>query len=417
MRPTRSELSNGMVVLSMPNPANPFVAFRGSLPSGSARDPPGREGAAEMVSRLLMSGTKGRRAARISDRVESLGATLGFIASEEAIFFHGRCDRKAVRPIFELVVECLRDSTFPSAEVERVRGEVLTELRQVEDDTSERAHRPLAAALYPGHAYGRDTRGTAPTVEAIAEPDLIEFRDRDFGPRGAIVALSGDLDDAFVRRQVSPIFETWGDGGEPGSPPVPGDPRRTALAVPMPHKSQADVAVGLRAIPRRHGDYYALHVANLILGRLGLGGRIGFNVRDTQGLAYYAHSALDARLVAGDWSVTAGVNPRNLPRALAAIRREVERLRDDPFTEEEVETAKTNQIGTLSVGLERNAEMAAEVHRMEYYGLGTDFLERYPSIVRSLTPERVRGAAESYIRLGDLSVVVAGPVPPEPPSL
>lgn len=417
MKPARRELSNGAVVLSMANPANPFVAFGGSLPAGSGRDPAGREGTADMVSRLLLSGTTARRASRIADRIESLGATLSFVASEEAVFFFGRCARASVKAVLGVAVECLRVSSFPAGEVEKVRGEVINEMREEEDDTRDRAHKPLYAALYPDHPYGRDEKGTVETVRAIERRDLAEFHGRHFGPRGIIVALSGDVDESLVADRVGPVFETWADGGEPWSPPPPGEPVRTALSVPMPHKSQADIVAGLRAVPRNHPDYYALHLANLILGRLGLGGRIGFNVRDTQGLAYYAYSTLGARLVAGHWSISAGVNPTNLSRALAGIRREVERVRDDPFTEEEVGNAKSNQLGSLSVTLERNAEMASEIHRMEYFGLGTDYLERYPSIVEALTAEDVRRAAESYIRLDGLSLVVAGPVPPEPPAL
>ncbi|TLZ72345.1 MAG: insulinase family protein, partial [Methanobacteriota archaeon] len=123
-------------------------------------------------------------------------------------------------------------------------------------------------------------------------------------------------------------------------------------------------------------DYYALNLANLLFGRIGLYGRLGRNLRDEQGLAYYAFASLDARSAGGMWSISAGVNPANLAKALASIRAEMERLGPEPFTPEELRDGRDNQIGSLIVSLERNAEVAGELHRMEYFGLGMDFLER-----------------------------------------
>ncbi len=108
--------------------------------------------------------------------------------------------------------------------------------------------------------------------------------------------------------------------------------------------------------------------------------------------------------------ISAGVNPSNLAKAVQSIRIEMDRLRSEPFTSEEVRDGKDNQIGSLIVSLERNAEVAAELHRMEYYGLGMDFLERFPDIARELTDERVRRVAQKYFLPGASSLVVAGPV-------
>src|SRR5438128_12624814 len=100
----------------------------------------------------------------------------------------------------------------------------------------------------------------------------------------------------------------------------------------MPHETWFGVAIGAVGAPRRHDDYNALNLANLLFGRIGLYGRLGRNLRDEQGLAYYAFASLDARSAGGMWSISAGVNPANLAKALASIRAEMERLRHEPFT-------------------------------------------------------------------------------------
>jgi zinc protease len=154
----------------------------------------------------------------------------------------------------------LREPTVPAAELEKVRGEVLTSLREADQDTRSVAERTFRELAYPtGHPYRRRVSGYEETVRSITTNDLI--------------APSGP----------PPL---------PTVPPVepPDEVRRRV--VELPGKSQADIVLGLPSIERRHPDYYALDVLNLILGRLGLNGRIGANVRERQGLAYYSDSDL-----------------------------------------------------------------------------------------------------------------------------
>src|SRR5207247_9599647 len=98
----------------------------------------------------------------------------------------------------------------------------------------------------------------------------------------------------------------------------------------MPHKSQADVAIGGPAVPRGHPDYYALNLANLLFGRIGLYGRLGRSLRDEQGLAYYAFTGLDARTAGGIWSISEGVHPANFCKAAHSSRAELDRLQAEP---------------------------------------------------------------------------------------
>jgi zinc protease len=105
-----------------------------------------------------------------------------------------------------------------------------------------------------------------------------------------------------------------------------------------------------------------------------------------------------------------GVNPENLRKAVDGIRLETDRLHKEPLTDQEISDGKDNQIGSLKVSLERNAEMAGELFRMEYFGLGLDYLKRFPEMIRSLTAEQIHEAAEKYIRIEDCSLAVAGPV-------
>jgi zinc protease len=411
LRPERIEREGGPRVLWSPNPASPFVSFHGSLPAGVAAERPGEEGIAEFLSRLLLNGTKHATARQLSEALEGHGATLEFHVAEDVLVFRGRTTRRAAGKTFGIAADCLASPVVPAKEVERVRGEILNDIRREKESTRERAERELLALAFPpGHPYGRDPKGTEEAVNGIEPRGLLEFHDRCYRREGLLLALAGDVDADLVGSTVAPALERVPAGASPGPAPRPDPVPRSTMFIDLPHKSQADIALGRQGIPRADPDYYALYLANLLFGVIGIYGRLGATVREEKGLAYYSMSRLRALRSGGHWSAIAGVNPGRLDEALAAIALELDRLRTEPFTDDELELGKLNQIGGLAVNLERNAEVAGTLHGIELHGLGLDFLERYPAILQGLPREEVHGAADRYLRKEDCSLVVVGPI-------
>ena len=406
--PARVALGNGAVLLLREDHASPTIAFRGSVRAGAAYGAPG---VAEFSARLLLRGTKGYTASELSDAIEDIGAALSCTNGVEAVAIEGRCTRETLKRTLGILVESLAEPTFPSTEVEKVRGEILGDIRAQQDDTRRAATRRLIELVYPeSHPYRRDPKGDEASTKRTERRSIRAFHEASYGAAGLVVAFSGDLDEAAFRSTVAAAFERVDRGRAPGPLPPPRANRRGSALVPMPHKSQADFVAGRIAVARTHPDFYALNLANILLGRIGLYGRLGQRVRDDLGLAYYSFSSLESRRAGGHWYVSAGVNPKNLEKAVAAIRAEMERVETEPFTGPEVDDGKTHLIGALQVTLERNAEYAAALHDIEYYGLGNDFLGRYPSIIRSLDPEDIRAKAVEYFDPDACSWVASGPV-------
>ena len=167
--------------------------------------------------------------------------------------------------------------------------------------------------------------------------------------------------------------------------------------------------LGFPSIARNHPDYYALDVANLILGRLGLNGRIGANVRERQGLAYYSYSDLEGGLGPGAWAARAGINPANVERAVEAIRSEIRGMQDAPVTERELADAQSYLTGVMPLALESNDGVARTMLAIELYGLGLDFLDRYPGIIRGLSADDLLRAARTYLSADKYALAIARP--------
>jgi zinc protease len=215
-----------------------------------------------------------------------------------------------------------------------------------------------------------------------------------------------------VVKQIERVFGGW-------TTPVP--PAREVPRTEAPEstlrksyvirgKSQADIAIGYPSLPRSlEKPYFAVNMANVILGQLGLMGRLGANVRDKQGLAYYASSSFSGGTANSVWSARAGVDPGNIARALEAILFEVRRIREEPVSAEELADAKSYLIGSLPLGLESLGGVAGLMLAIEKYRLGLDYLERYPGYIQDLTVEDLLSAAQIYLDPERLVIGIAGP--------
>lgn len=409
-QPQREVLENGITLLWNENHTTPSVAIRGSLTAGSVAEPTAQRGVASFTARLLRRGTRRQSSQEISEAVEALGASFSIWAGSEEAAFSAKCLGADVLTVLEMIRACLEEPSFPESEIHKTRGEVLSQLREIEDSPRALADRAMAELLYPAkHPYAHPSIGTRESVERFTRGDLEAFHTARYGPAGMLVSLAGDADTDAVRRHLAGWF-----AGRSGPEHVPAplvrpsaEPRRRVIA--LPHKSQADIVIAGPGLRRDEPDYYALNVANLILGSLGMMGRLGERVRDQQGMAYYVYSRLHARLWSGEWLASAGVNPANVERAIASILDEVRRLREEPLPAAEFGDAIANLVGSMALRLETNDGIAGYLLNTEYYGLGMDYAQRYPALIGALSREQVEEAARRYLDPAQLSVVIAGP--------
>lgn len=151
-------------------------------------------------------------------------------------------------------------------------------------------------------------------------------------------------------------------------------------------------------------------VANAIWGQFGMGGRIGDNVREKQGLAYYAYGSVDGNFGPGAWTATAGVAPENVERAINSILAEARRLREEPVAPEELADVQTYLIGSLPIRLETNEGLASAIADMAWYDLGLDYLQKTEERVRAVTVEDVQRMAQTYMDPERYVLSVAGPL-------
>jgi zinc protease len=408
----RSLLPNGIVVLSRANFNSPSVVVSGYLQAGSLFDPDQKLGLADFSSSALMRGTQDHDFQGIYDALESVGASLGFNTSTHTAGFSGRSLTEDLPLVLKLLSETLRRPTFPEEEVEKLRAQLLTGLAIRAQDTSDMASLTFDQLLFKGHPYSRPEDGFPETIRAINRQDLVDFHRRYYGPRGMVVAVVGAIE---PRQAVDQVVSALGDWQNPDQPQAPELPplkplkKTTRRHLAIPGKSQSDIVMGTAGPMRTSPEYLSASLGNSVLGQFGLMGRIGDVVRERSGLAYYAYSSLSAGIGPGSWEVSAGVNPANVQKAVDLIAEELKRFVRGGVSAEELADSQTNFIGRLPLSLESNAGVAGALLKIERYQLGLDYYRRYPDLVRAVTPDEVREAAQRYIDPERLAIATAGP--------
>jgi zinc protease len=412
LSPVRQRLRNGAIVIAKPSRVTPAVTVSMSVRAGSAEDPPGLDGAAHFLSRVIDRGTESRSGEELADLLDSRGVSLTVSAMRHTFVVSCTCLSEDFSTIVALLADILMNPSLPEREIETRRGEIVTAIRQDQDNPAMVAIEEELALLYPGgHPYGRRLKGTIESVERIGRADLLAVHRARFTPADLVVVAVGDVDAARVAEEADRAFGEW--SGEPALPAeVPSPPavaERRQAVFPMMNKSQADIAYGFNAIARRDPAYYACSLMNNVLGQYAMGGRLGDNIRERQGMAYYVFSAFEPNLGEGPLVIRAGVNPANVDRTIAAIDSEVRRMAEGGVTADELAASRRYLIGSMPRTLETNAGIASFLLSCEQFDLGMDHDTRLPALLGAVTLDEVNALAKRFLVPERATVTIAGP--------
>jgi zinc protease len=412
---SRRTFGNGMVGLAWQNSSSTSVFVYGWLWTGNVDETPEQAGLASLTASLLARGTERRTFAEIHQEVESLGADFGIYSGSHTTAFTAKCLLEDLDQVLDVLTDCLFHPTFPPEHVEKRLGEIQTALRQREHNTRLMADLGFHKLLYPNHPYGRSTLGYPETVERLGREQVLAFYQSHYGvgkgERRAGVTISGPIPPESALDRLENILGTW--RGALHSPPelvavAPPGEIHTANH-PIPGKSQSDIYLGWMGLRGRDPDYISARLANCILGEFGIMGRLGDRVRDQLGLAYYSYSSLHAGLEPGPWVVVAGVAPENVEPAIEAILAEVKAIREETISEEELADNKAYLVGSLPLSLETKERVAYQIAHMEIYGLGLDYLRRYPGEIQAVTVQDIKSVTLKYLDPDRYVLSVAGP--------
>lgn len=408
LTPKRTELDNGVVLLTSEQRALPMISIELLIDAGARYDGGGQEGLANLAARLLTYGTKRRSALQISDALDFIGASLSTGCSENLASVSMTILKKDLSTGLALLAEALTQSTFPQEEIERQKQSIVASLKARDEEPGDIAERRFSAALFPNSPYGRPVAGMESSVRAISQKGLREFYERYYRPNRTIMAVVGDVTAEEIDEALNQAFSSWKKGEPGGKPLVPSATGAPTLIRVDKELTQANIIMGHEGVTRGNPDYYVIQVMNNILGGGGFSSRVVDSIRNERGLAYSVYTYFNADKSHGTFQFVMQTKNDSAREAMRIAREEIERIRREPVSEQELNDAKDYLTGSFPLRLDTNRKVANFLAQVEFFQLGLDYPDRYGDFIRKVTREDVLRVAKRYLQPEKLITVVVG---------
>ncbi len=384
----------------------PLIAMEYAFGGGATQDPADKPGVGNLVADLLDEGSGDLDSKTFHERLDRRAIELSFTSTRD--YFRGslRMLKDNRDEAFDLLRMSLTSPHFDSADVERIRSQVISGLRRDTTNPTSLASRKFLEVAYGDHPYGRQANGTLESVAKIDVADMKDYVRRVLARDTLKIAVVGDVDPATLGQLLDKTF-----GGLPAKAsltPVPDvdaakPPQRAFIPLDVP---QTVVTFGGPGFKRHDPNFMAGYVVNHILGGAGLSSRLYNEVREKRGLAYSVYEALmwmdHSALFVGN----TGTRADRAGETVDAINKEIRRIAEDGPTQEELDEAKSYLKGSQMLALDTSSKLASALLQYQLDRLPIDYIEKRNAIVDAVTLDDAKKAAQRLWGQGLLTVIV-----------
>jgi predicted Zn-dependent peptidase len=374
--------------------------------TGSRGETPAEAGLSHFLEHLLFRGTERYASAQIDQLFDGMGAELNAGTDKESTTVYARMLDQHLPAAFDVMADMVWRPAFTDVDPER--EVVLEEIAMYEDDPQDTVFDVLGEAVFGEHPLGRPIIGRAPVIRDTPVDQIAEYHSRRYVPRQVVIAAAGSVDhDAVVA-----LAERTARNGMLGDPVGAPDPAPSELvpAIRFQRKDteQCHVCLGGLGLPRGDRRRFAARVLDAIFGGLS-SSRLFQAVREERGLAYSVYSFAGQYTDTGQIGLYVGTRPDNLREAMKVVSAELDRLRENPASEEELVRARENVKARVVLGMESTG---ARMHR-----LGGSLLFELPLLdtdevmarIDAVTLDDLRALTDELWAPGALSAAGIGP--------
>lgn len=403
---TRTKLPNGLTVLVRENPTSAVVAIALAVKMGTRWEAPEAAGISNFLQLMVVRGTVSRSGTQIVEDAERLGGRIDARGDQDWSAIEAAALARNWIPLLELVADVALHPSIADGVVEGVKQFLIRQVRNRGDQPYPVAFDTLIQSLLGPHPYSWPPLGRRESLQRLDRAALLAHYRRHYVPGGMVLAVSGQVSAPAVLREVERLF-----GAMPaGQPPAATTARPSAMVASRSLSdvpgAQAQILLGALAPGMTHPDYPTVKVLSTVLGG-GMAGRFFSEIRDKQALAYSTAALYPTLTDTGYFVAQLGTGPENLSRAQASLKKELERIREERPSVEELRVAKAYLLGNFAMDRRTNERQAWYLATYELAGVGYEFLDRYVTAVRAVTPADVQRVARTY--LGTVRESVAGP--------
>lgn len=393
-------LKSGPRLLVMRDATLPLITARAAAMGGLLSEEAGQDGVTNFMTTVWAKATTKRSATELSRAIEDIGASISAFAGRNSIGLVSAFLASNRDEGFRLFAEVLTEPSFSPEDVERVRPEIMAQIKAQDEQLSGRVFRLLAKNLYPGgHPYGRDQLGTLETIAKMSQADLKKCYERLVRPEDLIIAVAGDVEPQKVKETLEAVLGDWRPQGSLHRITVPPAPPAIAEFTEISEtldRAQTHIAFGFQVPGLGNDEGPALDVLAAYLS--GMSGPLFRELRDQQSLAYTVQCGYNPGLNIGSFSFYIATDPTKVKAALSGFNDIINRTRENRISAEDLEGAKRFIIGTTKIRLQTVSSQAGQAILNSLYGLGLDYEEKRLAAIEKISAEDVRKTADKYLR-------------------
>ncbi len=407
--PERIELDNGMIVYLLEDHELPIIDIAVRIRTGSIYEPADKVGLADMTGTVMRTGgTVSRTGDELDEILESLAASVEVGIGQDSGSASMSVLKEDLDTGLSILADVLMNPAFREDKLELAKVQHRSAIARRNDDARSITTREFRKLIYGADSpYARTTEYD--TINSITREDLVDFHQKYFRPNNIILGVLGDFDSEELLAKIKTIFREWepGDILFPEKPEVPETTRTIALVI-KEDVNQTNIRMGHKGWLRKNEDYPALVVMSQILG-IGFSSRLVKSIRVEKGLAYSVGNNYGAGYdVPGVFLIACGTKSGSTVTAIEAIFEEVERMRTEEVTDEELKLAIDGFMNSSVFDYDTRSEILSRALRYEYYGYPQDFVEQLMAGIRKVTKADVKRVAERYLQPDKFALIAVG---------
>jgi predicted Zn-dependent peptidase len=405
---TEKKLENGLTVVLVPLPNVPKITAELTFLAGRGTGYQGHPGVAQLAGRVLTEGTNARTRRELKDELRSIGGSMSVGVDDDATTITATSLSESAARLLELLDDVAEHPSYPKSEVDLAKVNFAQEIEEQRSQPDFVANEQLEKAMFGRHPYGFVVPEAA-AIAKITRDSLQQFASSHYAPNNAHLIIVGDLQADSMFHDVQKAFGAWKRGAAPPleSPPLPRREKRQIYFVDRPGSVQSTIVIGAAAPPRKSPDYIPLRTANMIFGGT-FYSRLTRNIREEKGYTYSPFSIADLRRRAGAFWTSASVRNEVTGPTILEMLYELDRMRVAPVSKEELDSAKTFSVGTLSLEMESQVGLANRINTIYTYQLPYNFLQTFREKVDALTPADIQKTAAKYFDTYRGAIVIVG---------
>jgi zinc protease len=386
----------------------PVLALEFTFRGGSALEPAGKGGTAGLLTSMLLEGAGDLTSQQFQGLLEDKAISMGFDAGVDSMNGSLKTLTENLDQAVDLLRLAMTRPRFDEVDFNRIKTRTEIGLRRSLEEPRTIAGQTWMETAFPGHAYGRPSRGTPASVATVTPDDLRAFLKARFARDNLIVGASGDVEPAALGRLLDRIFgelPAKAAAIDVADTKPAGGGRTIVIKKSVP---QSVVMFGEIGVKRDDPDFYAATIVNYIMGGGGFNSRLTTEVREKRGLAYSVYSYLapydrTGLLMGG----TATENAR-VGQSIEVIMREWKRMHDEGPTEEELRDAKTYLTGSFPLQLDSTGRIARLMVSIQYDNLGIDYIDKRAALIGGVTLADAQRVSRRLFAADQLLTVVVG---------